>query len=86
MAAEFSHPKIEKRANLLAEIGSMAETREFITLQRVARSGEKKLPRRLGFAEWIRIRNASHVYKPDSEDLVYAAAARAGHAKRKDRM
>ncbi len=45
----FLHPKVEKRADLLAEIGGMAETREFITLQRVARSGEKKLPRRLGF-------------------------------------
>jgi len=46
----FLDPKIEKRADLLAEIGGMTETREFITLQRVARSGEKKLPRRLGFA------------------------------------
>jgi hypothetical protein len=44
------HPKIQERANFLAEIGGMAETREFVTLQRVARSGEKKLPRRLGFA------------------------------------
>ena len=46
----FLDPKIEKGADLLAEIGGMTETREFITLQRVARSGEKKLPRRLGFA------------------------------------
>ena len=45
----FLHPQIEKRPNLLAEIGGVAETREFITLQRVTRSGEKKLPRRLGF-------------------------------------
>src|SRR5216684_2396674 len=37
----FLHPEIEKRANLLAEICGMAQTREFITLQRVARSGEK---------------------------------------------
>jgi hypothetical protein len=42
------HPKVEKRANLLAEIGSMAETREFIALQRISRSREKKFPRRLG--------------------------------------
>jgi hypothetical protein len=42
------HPKIEKRADLLAEIGGMAETREFVTLERVSRSREKKLPRRLG--------------------------------------
>jgi len=44
----FLHPKVEKRADLLAEIGGMAETREFITLQRVSRSGEKELPRGLG--------------------------------------
>ena len=44
----FLHPEIEKRANLLAEICGMAQTREFITLQRVTRSGEKELPRRLG--------------------------------------
>ncbi len=44
----FLHPKVEKRANLLAEISSMVETREFIALQRVSRSREKKLPRRLG--------------------------------------
>ena len=42
------HPKVEKRANLLAEIGGMAETGEFIALQRISRSREKKLPRRLG--------------------------------------
>jgi len=42
------HPKIEKRANLLAEVGGMAETREFIALQRISRSGEEKFPRRLG--------------------------------------
>jgi hypothetical protein len=29
----FLHPKVEKRANLLAEIGGMAETREFVALQ-----------------------------------------------------
>ena len=42
------HPKIEKRADLLAEIGGMAETREFIALQRISRSRQKKLPRGLG--------------------------------------
>lgn len=44
----FLHPEVEKRANFLAEIGGMAETREFIALQRVSRSREKKLPRGLG--------------------------------------
>jgi hypothetical protein len=43
------HPEIEKRANLLAQIGSMAKTREFIALERVSRSREKELPRGLGF-------------------------------------
>jgi hypothetical protein len=41
-------PLIEKRADLLAEIGGMVETREFVALQRSARSREKELPRRLG--------------------------------------
>ena len=44
----FFHPQIEKRADLFAQIGGMAETREFIALERVSRSGKKKLPRRLG--------------------------------------
>ncbi len=43
----FFHPLVEKRANLLAEIGGMTKTREFIALQRISRSREKKLPRRL---------------------------------------
>ena len=43
----FLHPQVEQRADLLAEIGGVAETREFITLQRISRSREKKLPRRL---------------------------------------
>jgi hypothetical protein len=41
-------PLIEKCADLLAEIGGMVETREFVALQRSARSREKELPRRLG--------------------------------------
>jgi hypothetical protein len=45
----FFHPKIEKSAYFLAEIGGMAEPREFKALQRVARSREKKLPRGLSF-------------------------------------
>lgn len=47
-AGGFVDPLIKQRANLLAQIGSMTKTREFVTLERVARSGEKKLPRRLG--------------------------------------
>jgi len=50
MAQAFSsEPLVEQRADLLPEIGGMAEAREFIALQRGARSGEKELPRRLGF-------------------------------------
>jgi hypothetical protein len=45
----FLNPKIEKRADLLAEIGGMAKPREFIGLQRISRSGEQELPRRLSF-------------------------------------
>jgi len=44
----FLHPLIEKRGNLLAEIGRMAETREFVALERIARSREQELPR------WLR--------------------------------
>jgi hypothetical protein len=44
----FLHPLVEKRANFLAEIGGMAKTRKFVALQRISRSREKKLPRRLG--------------------------------------
>jgi hypothetical protein len=44
------HPKVEKRGNFLAEIGGVAETREFVALQRIARCREKKLPWRLSSA------------------------------------
>ena len=46
----FFNPQVEQRANFLAEIGGMVEPREFKALQRVVRSGEKKLPRGLSFA------------------------------------
>jgi hypothetical protein len=46
----FLHPLVEKAANLFAEIGGMAEAREFIALQRIARGREKELPRGFGFA------------------------------------
>ena len=46
----FFNPQVEQRANFLAEIGGMVEPRKFKTLQRVVRSGEKKLPRGLSFA------------------------------------
>lgn len=48
-AGVLFHPLIEQGANLLAEIGGVAKAREFVTLKRVARSREKKLPRRLGW-------------------------------------
>ena len=48
-AGVFLDPLIEQSANLLAEIGGMTEAREFVALKRIARSREKKLPRRLGW-------------------------------------
>jgi len=46
-ASVFFEPLIEKRANFLAEIGGVTQTREFVTLKGVARGREKELPRRL---------------------------------------
>jgi hypothetical protein len=46
-AGVLFHPLIQQGANLLPEIGGMAKTREFITLKRIARRREKKLPRGL---------------------------------------
>src|SRR5712671_6531485 len=42
-------PGIEQLRDLLAEIGSMAQTRKFVTLQGIAGRRQKKLPGRLGF-------------------------------------
>jgi len=42
-------PLVKQGADLLPKIGGMAEAREFIALQRGARSREKELPRGLGF-------------------------------------
>ena len=47
-AGIFLEPLIQQRGNLLVQIGGVAETREFITLQRISGRREKKLPRRLG--------------------------------------
>ena len=44
----FVEPLIEKRRYLLAEVGGVAEPREFVALEGVAGSGEKELPGRLG--------------------------------------
>jgi hypothetical protein len=43
----FFQPLVEQSTNLLAEIGGMTQARQFVRLQRIARSGQKKLPRRL---------------------------------------
>ena len=48
-ASVFFHPLIEQSANLLAEIGGMREARKLVALKRIARSREKKFPRRLGW-------------------------------------
>jgi hypothetical protein len=42
-------PGIEQLRDLFAEIGSMAQTRKFVTLQGIAGCRQKKLPGRLGF-------------------------------------
>jgi hypothetical protein len=42
-------PGIEQLSDLLAEIGRMAQTREFVTLQGITGRRQKKLPGRLGF-------------------------------------
>ena len=44
----FIEPLVEQGRDLLAEIGRVAEAGEFVALQRVAGSGEKELPGRLG--------------------------------------
>lgn len=44
----FVEPLVEQGRDFLAEIGRVAEAGEFVALERVAGSGEKKLPGRLG--------------------------------------
>jgi len=44
----FFEPLVEQGTDLLAEIGGMTQARQFVGLQRIARCGQKKLPRRLG--------------------------------------
>ena len=45
----FFQPGIQQVGDLLAKIGRVAQTREFVALQGIAGSGEKKFPGRLGF-------------------------------------
>jgi hypothetical protein len=42
------HPLVEEGRDLLAEIRGVSEAREFVTVESIAGSGEKKLPGRLG--------------------------------------
>jgi hypothetical protein len=44
----FGEPLVEQGGDLLAEIGGVTETREFVALQGVARSGEQEFPGWLG--------------------------------------
>lgn len=44
----FVEPLVEEGRDLLAEVGGMAEAREFVTLESVAGSGEQEFPGRLG--------------------------------------
>jgi hypothetical protein len=45
----FFKPGIQQLSDLLAEIGRMAQTGEFVTLQRIAGCRQQEFPRRLGF-------------------------------------
>src|SRR5690349_11064296 len=47
-ASVLFHPLIEQSGNLLSEVGGMGEARKLKALERVTRSREKELPRRLG--------------------------------------
>jgi hypothetical protein len=44
----FFQPGIEQLTNLFAEIGSVTESREFVTLEGVSRGRQEKIPRRFG--------------------------------------
>jgi hypothetical protein len=44
----FVEPLVEEGRDLLAKIRGVCKAREFVAMERVAGSGEKKLPRRLG--------------------------------------
>ena len=44
----FVEPLVEEGRDFLAQVGGVGEAREFVAVKRVAGSGEKKLPRRLG--------------------------------------
>jgi hypothetical protein len=44
----FVEPLVEEGRDLLAQVGGVGEARKFVAVKRVAGSGEKKLPRRLG--------------------------------------
>ena len=46
-ASVLFDPLVEQGANLLAEVGGVAQTREFVALERIAGSREKELPRGL---------------------------------------
>jgi hypothetical protein len=48
-AGVFIEPLIEQRSNFLTKVGGMTETREFVGLERCARSGQQEFPRRLCF-------------------------------------
>jgi len=45
----FFEPGIQQLSDLLAEIGRVAQAREFVTLQRIARRRQQEFPRRFGF-------------------------------------
>ena len=48
----FFYPLINQRGDLLAQIRSVAEPRQFVALQTVSRCGQQELPRRRNSTAW----------------------------------
>ena len=46
--SEFFDPLVQDRAGFLSEIGRMSEARQFVALQRIARSRQQEFPRGTG--------------------------------------
>ena len=69
-------PGIEQLRDLLAEIGSMAQTRKFVTLQRITGRRQKKLPGRLGFVIQEDLQGIEFMYITSIVNVVKSAQIR----------
>jgi len=56
--SKLLHPLVQDRAGLLSQIGCKSESREFVTLQRIARSRQQEFPRRTSVV-------SGHVISPE---------------------